>query len=267
MIDMPVVNDKLVPEPRHLTAEKTGTESWLGTGVAPPKQNPTAGPLAGQGIAARGWTTRKAGITMSHSKVLGIDVSKDKLDCSLVDADGERRIWFLAVTNDRAGVARLPAKADPSVPLVAEPTGPYTVLLAKQATAANRTVLMAPPRKAKDFKRSLQSRAKTDDIDSFGLALFGASRRLPAHPIKSDAVEELDSLLSYRKMLSGNTSRAKAQARSLPRVSARIKAGSSPSTTWRSIAGSAQSICALSASVGCWLTRTARARRLCSSIT
>jgi transposase len=161
---------------------------------------------------------------MLHGTVLGIDVSKDKLDCSLVDADTEKRIWFTTFANDRGGIAKLLAKTDPSVPLVAEPTGPYTLPLAKQATAANRTVLLAPPRKARDFKRSLQSRARTDDIDSFGLALFGASRQLALYPIKSNAVEHLDSLLSYRRVLSGNITRMAAQARSLPQVSARISA-------------------------------------------
>jgi transposase len=161
---------------------------------------------------------------MLHGSVLGIDVSKDKLDCSLVDADSEKRIWFLSFGNDKAGITKLLAKTDPCVPMVAEPTGPYTLPLAKQATAANRTVLLAPPRKARDFKRSLQSRARTDDIDSYGLALFGASRQLARYPIKSDAVEHLDSLLSYRKVLSSNITRMAAQAQSLPRVSARIRA-------------------------------------------
>lgn len=161
---------------------------------------------------------------MIHSLVLGIDVSKDKLDCSMVDVEHDKRLWYLVAPNTPAGIATIFAKADPSVALVAEPTGPYTLELAKRSVAAGRTLYMAPTRQAKAFSNSRQSRAKTDNINSYDLALFGASRQLKPYPIKSDLVEELDSLLSYRKVLSGTISRMQAQANTLPRVAELIAA-------------------------------------------
>src|SRR5436309_2206267 len=83
-------------------------------------------------------------------------------------------------------------KTPVSAPWVIEPTGRYSVFAAKLAQEAGRLVLLAPPRKAKAFLNSLQSRAKTDRLDGQGLALFGLSRSLAPYPIKSQAVEQLD---------------------------------------------------------------------------
>lgn len=160
---------------------------------------------------------------MNYSSIVGIDVSKDKLDCSLVNPLNSKRIWYKSFSNDAEGISQLLSQIDPSVPMVAEPTGPYTLPLAKQS-ALSHTLYLAPTKQAKSFCKSIQSRAKTDNIDSYGLALFGASRQLSKYPIKSDAVEELDNLLSYRKVLSGNIVRMQLQAKSLPRAAERIKA-------------------------------------------
>jgi transposase len=66
-------------------------------------------------------------------------------------------------------------------------------------------VLLAPPRKAKAYLASVSSRAKTDRVDGRGIALFAVSRTaanpLPAYPLKSEAVAQLDQLLSARKGL------------------------------------------------------------------
>src|ERR671917_1209314 len=87
--------------------------------------------------------------------MLGIDVSKAELVCALLDL-----------------LARTPVE----VPLVVEPTGRYSHLVVHQAQAAGRTVLLAPPRKAHAYLRSLSSRASTDRLAARGLAMFAASR-------------------------------------------------------------------------------------------
>src|SRR5712692_7633041 len=88
----------------------------------------------------------------------------------------------------------------------------YSLHVVKQAQAAGRTVLLAPPRKAKAFLASIQSRAKTDRLDGRGLALFGLSRPLTPYPVKSDTVDELDQLLSARKGLARSLAQLRLQA-------------------------------------------------------
>jgi transposase len=76
-------------------------------------------------------------------------------------------------------------------------------------------VLLAQPKKARHFLRSIQSRAKTDTLDSQGIGLFALCRPLPPYPLKSHSVEELDQLLSVRKSLSAALAAFGLQAREL----------------------------------------------------
>ena len=76
-------------------------------------------------------------------------------------------------------------------------------------------MLLAQPKRARDFLRSIQSRAKTDTLDSHGIGLFALCRPLPAYPLKSQAVEQLDQLLSARKSLSTSLTSFQLQAREL----------------------------------------------------
>jgi transposase len=76
-------------------------------------------------------------------------------------------------------------------------------------------VLLAQPKRARDFLRSIQSRAKTDVLDSHGIGLFALCRPLPRYPLKSIAVEQLDQLLSARKALSASLASFEVQAREL----------------------------------------------------
>jgi transposase len=105
--------------------------------------------------------------------MLGIDVSKRTLTATLLDPTTRQVQWELEVPHTDAGVARLLARSPLTVPWVLEPTGRWSLNVARQATAAQRSVLLAQPRKAKAFLSSLSSRAKTDRIDSRGLAVYG----------------------------------------------------------------------------------------------
>jgi len=148
--------------------------------------------------------------------MLGIDVSKNKLDASLADPGTRTRLWADVVTNDHAGIQKLIDRTDPSIPWVVEPTGRYSALLVKQASEAGRVVLLAPNRAAKLFLKSCNSRVKNDPMDGFGLALFGLSQNLQRFTLKSDAVEQLDQQLSARKSLADALQRLKLQRTELP---------------------------------------------------
>lgn len=137
--------------------------------------------------------------------MLGIDVSKSSLAYSLLDKETGRVLREGEVANSLEGVQELLRQSPSDSPWVLEPTGRYGMLAVKQALAANRRVLMAPPRKARAFLASVQSRAKTDRLDSRGLAQFGLSRMpggsLPDYPVKTETVDRLDQLMNARRGL------------------------------------------------------------------
>src|SRR5256885_2308375 len=105
--------------------------------------------------------------------MLGIDTSKDTLAVALRDAQTKQVLWSLSVPNTKEGVSTLLANTPPEAAWIIEPTGRYSLLAARMGQEAGRKVLMAPPRKARSYMESMQSRAKTDPIDAKGLALFG----------------------------------------------------------------------------------------------
>lgn len=118
--------------------------------------------------------------------MLGIDVSKASLVTTLLDGPSQRRQWELTVPNTTAGVQALLARTATDCPWVLEPTGAYSAPVARVAQAAGRTVLMAPLRRAKALLASVRPRAKTDRLDSDGLArsaLAEPPRPRPSQPL------------------------------------------------------------------------------------
>ncbi len=155
--------------------------------------------------------------------MLGIDVSKEDLVCTLVDPKTRKPRWEKTVPNTVAGVQKLLAKTPPEIAWVLEPTGNYSVLVVKQAQAAGRTVLMADPKAAHHYLKSLSPRAKTDRIDSKGLALFALDRTLRPYPIKAAALEQVDQLLTARKGLADAVSRLQQRIKELPHAAGPLK--------------------------------------------
>jgi transposase len=160
--------------------------------------------------------------------MLGIDVSKADLACALFDRADEAFRWERSVPNTPTGIERLLSLTPAEVPLVVEPTGRYSQLIVRQARAAGRLVLLAPPRKAKAYLRSLGSRAKTDRLDARGLALFAATRTkaeaLRPYPLKSPEVEQLDQLLTARRGVTAALTRLKQQLQELPHAATVLSA-------------------------------------------
>lgn len=148
--------------------------------------------------------------------MIGIDTSEDRLSVAMVSsACSEKAVWARDLPNTPSGVATLLSLTPANTAWVIEPTGRYSLQVAKEATKSSQLVLLAPPRKAKKYLESIQSRAKTDRLDSLGLALFGLTRPLKPYPIKSEVVDQLDQLLSARKGLSEALSSLRQQQREL----------------------------------------------------
>jgi transposase len=158
------------------------------------------------------------------SLFVGVDIAKDHLVCSLVDTACKQSIWCATYSNDATGVDLLLKQLPAGVPISLEPTGRYGDMLIDAATHNDRRVYLAPGRRARAYNRSIQSRAKTDPIDSCGLALFAASHSLRLYRLKSEVVDRIDQHLSFRKALSQTIARLSLQAQSMPLVSESIVA-------------------------------------------
>lgn len=156
---------------------------------------------------------------------VGIDVSRDTLDCTLLYAGQTQPAWHTTVPRTAAGIAALQAKTPAGVPWVSEPTGRYSQFLAQEAARLGQRVLLAPTKAARHALLALRpAAARTDRTDSEGLALFGLLRELRDYPLKSDAMDELDQLLSARRALVQAIMRLTAQQEDLPRAAGYLKA-------------------------------------------
>lgn len=152
--------------------------------------------------------------------MLGIDVSKASLATTLLDERDGRPCWALVVPNTPAGVRVLLRRTPTTSPWVLEPTGHYSGTVARQAQAAGRTVLVAPSRRAKAFLAAVRPRAKTDRLDSEGLARYARAVTLRPYPLKAPAMEQIDQLLAARQGLSQSLARLRQQRTSLPAAAA-----------------------------------------------
>ena len=131
--------------------------------------------------------------------MFGIDVSKAWLVCTRLDAETQKAIWEVKAPNCTEGIEHLLQAVPAEIPWVVEPTGRYSSLVVHLAIAAGRKVLQATPREARSFLKSRFPRAKTDRVDSLGLALFALSQPLRPFPVKSDAITQLEQLLRARR--------------------------------------------------------------------
>jgi transposase len=147
--------------------------------------------------------------------MLGVDVGKAELHGTWRDPETRRVRWQGAVPNTEAGIRQLLRRV-PGVSVVVEPTGRYGEPLIRAARAAGREVLLAAPRKARAFLWSEQPRAKTDRVDSAGLALYGLTGRLRPYLLPGPAVDQVKQLLTARRGLSQSLTGLRQQRAALP---------------------------------------------------
>lgn len=148
--------------------------------------------------------------------MLGIDVGKRELACTLIASSQDKPIWQATVPNSEAGVREILRRTPPSDPWVMEPTGRYSTFVARLAAEEGRPVLLAPTKQARDFLKSTSPRVKSDPVDSVGLALFALARKLNPYPLKCEIVDRLDQLLSLRRNLSRQMTKLNLQRKELP---------------------------------------------------
>ena len=131
-------------------------------------------------------------------RLIGVDVSKDKLDVA-VRPDGER--WQTANTEEAFPelIARLKA-LEPEL-IVIEATGGLERAVVAAMATADLPVAMINPRQAREFARATGRLAKTDQIDADDLAFFGEAIRPEVRPLPEADVQELSALNARRQQL------------------------------------------------------------------
>lgn len=144
---------------------------------------------------------------------LGLDVAKAKLDCCLLldEASGKRKTKV--VSNTKSGIADLlvwVAKqhvSPESLHVVMEGTGVYHEQAALALADAGVTVSIVNPAQIKDFGRGLAVRTKTDGVDSFVLARYGALLKPAAWTPPSPEARVLQALLARREAIAQDLQR------------------------------------------------------------
>lgn len=190
-------------------------------------RNPTA-PVMGTIDGPQG-----GGGTRGGAIVLGVDGSKATLAVSLIDSQTRTMRWEREVPNSPGGIAQLLKLVPPTDAWAMEPTGRYSTVVAAAAREAGRVVLLAPPKHAKAFLRSIQDRAKTDRLDSRGLALYALAVPLKPYPLKRAVTEKVDQLLAARRLMSRSIASLTQQHAELPHAQAALSAALTSLTTQR----------------------------------
>lgn len=129
---------------------------------------------------------------------VGIDVSKTRLDIAVHEPATS---W--QTDNTEGGIAELVQRLKELNPelIVLEATGGYELPLVAELAHARLPVVVANPRRVRDFARSTGQLAKTDKLDAKVLAHLAAVLRPEPRPLPSDQEEQLTALLTRRRQV------------------------------------------------------------------
>jgi len=144
---------------------------------------------------------------------LGIDVAKAKLDCCLLLDEIAGRRKTKVVNNTKPGIIDLLAWAakqnisPEELHVVMDATGVYHEQAAMALSDAGVMVSIINPAQVKDFGRSLAVRTKTDGVDSFVLARYGALLKPAAWAPPPPEARMLQALLARREAIAQDLQR------------------------------------------------------------
>jgi len=130
--------------------------------------------------------------------VVGIDVSKDRLDVAVRPGGA-----LLRFGRDAAGIEELIGEVGClGAQLIAvEATGGFETVVVASLAAANLPVVVVNPAQVRAFARALGQRAKTDPIDAAVIAHFAAAIRPRVRPLPDAATAALADLVARRRQI------------------------------------------------------------------
>lgn len=152
-----------------------------------------------------------------ESRIIGIDVSKNRLDVA-VRPSGESFV----IERDASGLERLVARLRDLAPdLVAlEASGGYETVVAAAVAGAGLPVVVVNPVQIRAFARALGQRAKTDPIDAAVIAHFAEATKPEPRALPDEATRLLADLVTRRRQIIEmlGAERQREQRTTLPRV-------------------------------------------------
>ena len=129
---------------------------------------------------------------------IGIDVSKETLDIAVHET---ARHWTGKHEFTEFPQLLKSLKALHPTRIIIEASGGLENLLASYLATNALPVIVVNPRQVRDFARATGQLAKTDRIDAFVLASFGATLNPTVRPLKSAETQELEALVARRAQL------------------------------------------------------------------
>ena len=130
--------------------------------------------------------------------VVGIDVSKDRLDVHILPS-GEA----FAVSRDAAGLEALVGRLLPLAPktVAVEATGGFETVVAASLCAASLPVVVVNPSQVRAFAQAVGKRAKTDPIDAAVIARFVVATNPEVRPLPDAETQALSDLVTRRRQI------------------------------------------------------------------
>jgi transposase len=145
------------------------------------------------------------------SKVIGIDISKQKFDVCFLEGQNKSSDVF---TNDLAGFKKLAKYISSSDHVVMEATGPYFLKLATYMVDNGYRVSVVNPLVIKHYSRMRMSRAKTDKKDAFLIACYGQGENPPLWNKQEEYIMQINQgltlLQGFEKQLTMNKNQMEA---------------------------------------------------------
>ena len=155
--------------------------------------------------------------------VVGIDVSKDRLDVHVLPSEEA-----FAVSRDAAGLEALIGRLLPlaAKTVAVEATGGFETVVAASLAAASLPVVVVNPAQVRAFAQALGKRAKTDPIDAAVIARFVEATNPEVRPLPDEETRMLSDLVTRRRqiiqMIVAEKQREKRAARRMKRSIARL---------------------------------------------
>ncbi len=129
---------------------------------------------------------------------IGIDVSKETLDIAVQETETH---WISKHDfSEFPTLLKLLRSLNPTR-IIVEASGGVENLLVSYLATAGLPLIVVNPRQVRDFARATGQLAKTDRLDAFVLARFGATICPEIRPLKSAETQELEALVARRAQL------------------------------------------------------------------
>jgi transposase len=130
--------------------------------------------------------------------VIGIDVSKDKLDVHVLPME-----QAFAVPRTGAGIEELAARLAALEPKVVaiEATGGFETIVAAGLAGAGLPLVVVNPAQIRAYAKATNRRAKTDRIDAAVIADFARATRPEVRPLPDAATRLLADLVARRRQI------------------------------------------------------------------